>query len=102
MVFTGRHVGAEEALAIGVADKVVPAADVYTAAREMAEQYASGPAVALRAAKAAIDDGLELDLDSALRLESSLFAALFATDDQTIGMESFVANGPGKAEFTGR
>jgi enoyl-CoA hydratase/carnithine racemase len=102
MVFTGRHVGAEEALAIGVADEVVPAADVYTAAREMAEQYASGPAIALRAAKAAIDDGLELDLDSALRLESSLFAALFGTEDQTIGMESFVANGPGKAQFLGR
>ena len=102
MVFTGRHVGAEEALAMGIADKVVPAADVYTAAREMAEQYAAGPAVALRAAKQSIDDGLELDLDSALRLESSLFAALFATDDQTLGMESFVANGPGKAEFTGR
>ena len=61
-----------------------------------------GPAVALRAAKQAIDDGLELDLDSALRLESSLFAALFATDDQRIGMESFVENGPGKAQFTGR
>jgi enoyl-CoA hydratase/carnithine racemase len=102
MVFTGRHVGAQEALALGIADAVVPAADVYTTARELAEKYASGPAIALRAAKQAIDDGLELDLDSALRLESSLFAALFATEDQRIGMETFLESGPGKAQFTGR
>ena len=102
LVFTGRHVGAEEALALGIADQVVPAADVYTAAREMAERYAAGPAIALRAAKQAIDDGLELDLDSALRLETTLFAGLFATEDQKTGMRSFVENGPGKAQFEGR
>ena len=102
MVFTGRHVGAEEALALGIADLVVPDADVHTAAVEMATQYAQGPAVALRAAKQAIDEGLELDLDSALRLETSLFAGLFATEDQKAGMQSFLEQGPGKATFTGR
>jgi len=102
MVYTGRFVKADEALALGVADRVVPDADVYAAAVEMAQQWANGPAVALRAAKQAIDDGLELDLDSALRLESALFAGLFATDDQVAGMKSFVENGPGKATFTGR
>ena len=102
MVFTGRHVAADEALALGIADVVVPAAEVYATAKDMAARYASGPAIALRAAKQAIDDGLEVDLDTGLRLESGLFAALFATEDQRIGMESFVANGPGKAEFTGR
>jgi enoyl-CoA hydratase/carnithine racemase len=102
LIFTGRFVKADEALALGIADKVVPDADVYTAAVEMAQQWSSGPSVALRAAKQAIDDGLELDLDSALRLESALFAGLFATDDQKIGMTSFLENGPGKASFTGR
>ena len=102
MVFTGRHVGAEEALALGIADLVVPDADVYTAAVEMAAQYAKGPAIALRAAKQAIDDGLELDLDSALRLETALFTGLFATDDQKAGMQSFLEQGPGKATFSGR
>jgi enoyl-CoA hydratase/carnithine racemase len=101
LVFTGRFVKADEALALGIADKVVPDADVYTAAFEMASQWAAGPAVALRAAKQAIDEGLELDMDSALRLESALFAGLFATDDQRAGMRSFVDNGPGKATFTG-
>jgi enoyl-CoA hydratase/carnithine racemase len=101
LVFTGRFVKADEALALGIADRVVPDAEVYAAAVELASRFVSGPAVALRAAKQAIDEGLELDLDSALRLESALFAGLFATDDQKAGMKSFVENGPGKAVFTG-
>ncbi|MCW2501635.1 MAG: Enoyl-CoA hydratase isomerase [Frankiales bacterium] len=102
MIYTGRFVKAAEALALGIADQVVPDAEVYTAAVAMASQWAEGPAIALRAAKQAIDDGLELDMDSALRLESTLFTGLFATEDQKLGMQSFVENGPGKARFTGR
>ena len=102
LVFSGRQVPADEALALGIADRVVPDAEVYVAARAMAAQYASGPAVALRSAKQAIDDGLELDLDSALRLETTLFSGLFATEDQKTGMASFLENGPGKARFAGR
>jgi enoyl-CoA hydratase/carnithine racemase len=102
IVFTGRFVDAAEALAIGLADVVVPAAEVYSKAVEMASTYAGAAAVALRNAKKAIDEGLELDLDAALRLESTLFAGLFATEDRAIGMESFVDNGPGKASFLGR
>lgn len=102
LCFTGRFVEAEEALAIGLADVVVPAADVYAKAVDMASAYAHGPAIALRAAKKAIDEGLEMDLDAALRMESTLFAGLFATEDRRIGMESFVEHGPGKAQFTGR
>ena len=102
LVFTGRFVGAEEALAIGLVDKVVPPDDVFTAAVEMVQRYADGPAYALRAAKEAIDEGLSVDLDSGLRIERKLFAGLFATEDRTIGMESFVEHGPGKAKFVGR
>jgi enoyl-CoA hydratase len=101
MVYTGRFVKADEALALGIADKVVPDADVYSAAVEMASQWAAGPAVALRAAKQAIDVGLELGLDAGLRLETSLFAGLFATNDQKAGMRSFIEKGPGKATFSG-
>jgi len=102
MVFSGRFVDADEALRIGLVDRVVAPDDVYTAAVEMVSRYAEGPAFALRAAKAAIDGGLDTDLDSGLRLESHLFAALFATEDKAIGMQSFVENGPGKAKFVGR
>ncbi len=102
LVFTGRHVGAEEALEIGLADAVVPDAEVYATAVAMARKFAAGPPLALAAAKRAIDEGLELHLDEALALETRLFAELFDTEDQKNGMRSFLENGPGKAEFTGR
>jgi enoyl-CoA hydratase/carnithine racemase len=102
IVFTGRFVGAAEALAIGLADKVVPDAEVYQAALDLVARYANGPAVALGAAKQAIDDGLDVDLDTGLEIERLLFAGLFATEDQRTGMRSFVENGPGKATFAGR
>lgn len=102
IVFTGRFVGAAEALAIGLVDQVVPDADVYQAARELVARYAGGPAIALRAAKQAIDEGLEVDLDTGLEIERLNFAGLFATEDQQTGMRSFIENGPGKATFAGR
>ncbi|GAA4499174.1 enoyl-CoA hydratase-related protein [Actinoallomurus oryzae] len=102
LIFTGRHVPADEALALGLVDKVVPDAEVYEAAREMAARYAGGPAAALRAAKQAVDAGLEADLATGLEIERLHFSGLFATDDQKIGMRSFVEEGPGKAKFTGR
>jgi enoyl-CoA hydratase/carnithine racemase len=101
LVFTGRHVRAEEALAIGLADRVVPAAEVYETARSMMAQYVGGPAYALRAAKEAIDRGLEVDLETGLEIERMLFSGLFATKDRATGMRSFVENGPGKASFDG-
>jgi len=102
LVFSGRFVAAEEALRIGLVDQVVAPDDVYTAALELASRFANGPAFALRAAKEAIDEGLDVDLDSGLRIERKLFAGLFATEDRGIGMQSFIENGPGKAEFVGR
>jgi enoyl-CoA hydratase/carnithine racemase len=102
LVFTGRHVGAEEALEIGLADAVVPDAEVYETAVAMARKFAAGPPLALAAAKRAIDEGLELPIDEALALETRLFAELFDTEDQKTGMSSFLENGPGKATFTGR
>ena len=102
LCFTGRFVKADEALAIGLADRVVPDDQVYAAAVEFCRQFVGGPAVALRATKEAIDRGIETDLESGLALERTLFAAMFATKDRAIGMESFVANGPGKAVFEGR
>jgi enoyl-CoA hydratase/carnithine racemase len=102
LVFSGRFVDAPEALAIGLVDEVVPAAEVYAAARRRVECYVGGPAVALRAAKEAIDQGLSVDLASGLEIERMLFCGLFATRDRELGMASFVENGPGKAVFEGR
>jgi len=102
LIFTGRQVTAAEALATGLADRVVPDADVYQAARDLVAQYASGPALALRAAKQAVNKGLEVDLATGLEIERLQFAGLFATADQKAGMRSFMENGPGKAVFEGR
>ena len=102
LVFTGRHVGAEEALEMGLADAVVPDDEVYPTAVAMARKFAAGPPLALAAAKRAIDEGLDGDLDTGLALESRLFAELFDTEDQRTGMASFLADGPGKATFSGR
>lgn len=99
LVFTGRMVRADEALRIGLVDLVVPAAEVYEHARTWAARLAKGPALALRAAKESIDQGLETDLDTGLTIERNWFAGLFATEDRERGMRSFVEEGPGRAAF---
>ncbi len=101
IVFGGQQVTAEEALDWGLADRILPADDVYEEALDAAAGYAAGP-FALRLAKQAIQDGTEMSLDQGLRLEASLFAECFATDDSDIGVASFIEHGPGEAEFTDR
>ncbi|WP_431774963.1 enoyl-CoA hydratase/isomerase family protein [Streptomyces cucumeris] len=100
LIFTGRQVKADEALAMGLVDRVVPAEEVYAQAHAWAAKLAQGPAIALRAAKESVDRGLETDLDTGLTIERGWFAGLFATEDREIGMRSFVEDGPGKAKFS--
>ena len=102
LIFTGRFVKADEALRIGLVDQVVPDDEVYTAAKTWAGQFTKAAALAMRAAKESIDRGIEVDLDTGLEIERAQFAALFATEDRTAGMTSFVEQGPGKAVFQGR
>jgi enoyl-CoA hydratase len=102
LVFTGRSVDAEEAASMGLVDRVVPPDHVDAAARDWAEQFVDGPACALRAAKECIDTALEGDLDAGLALERAHIAGLFATTDRSIGLTSFISDGPGAARFEGR
>jgi enoyl-CoA hydratase/carnithine racemase len=102
IIYSGRFVKAEEALAIGLVNEVVPAANVYAHALKRAGKYAAGPGVALMAAKQVIQNGVDADMTTGLLLERQAFAALFATEDQKTGMETFAKEGPGKAKFTGR
>ncbi len=101
LIFTGRFVKADEALAIGLVDRVVPADQVYAEAVAWAAQFAGAATYAVRAAKEAIDRGLEVDIETGLEIERQQFAALFGTEDRSVGMSSFLENGPGKAQFTG-
>jgi len=102
LIYSGRQVKAEEALAAGLVDRVFPAKEVYDRALEDAAAYARGPLVALRAAKVAIDRGLRTDLRSGIGVEREEFIALFATEDQKTGMRSLLEEGPGKANFQGK
>ncbi len=102
IVYSGRFVDAGEAKAIGLVNEVVPTDQVLVRATEVAERLARGPTVALMAAKQAIQKGIDVDMATGLLLERQAFAALFATEDQQIGMTSFAEQGPGKANFVGR
>ena len=102
LMYTGRFVKADEALRIGLVDRVFPAEQVYGAAVAFAMKFQKAAPYALRAIKECVDRGLESDLETGLAIERQQFAAVFATADRTTGMRSFIENGPGKAEFEGR
>jgi enoyl-CoA hydratase len=102
LCITGRQVKADEALRIGLADEVVPHDDLHTRALELAGEVAKGPAVGQGIAKRLVDEGLDLPLPDALKHEQAGFVEVFGTDDSQIGVKSFLENGPGKAQFTGR
>jgi enoyl-CoA hydratase/carnithine racemase len=102
LIFTGRQVRADEALAINLVNRVLPDESVFDEAVRWATQFVDGPARALQAAKSSIDDGIDAEMDAALEIERREFSALFATRDRTLGMQSFLGNGPGKAKFVGR
>jgi len=102
LIYSGRHVGAEEAKAIGLVDEVFPAGEVYEKAVEAARRYARGPLAALRSAKIAVNWGARGDFRAGTVLERELFADLFSTEDQKEGMRSLLEHGPGKAKFSGR
>ncbi|SNQ47000.1 putative enoyl-CoA hydratase echA17 [Frankia canadensis] len=102
ILYTGRQVRADEALRIGLVDTVLPAAEVYPAALARAATFAAGPPLALRALKLAVDEGLEVPLETGLAIERGHFVWTFGTEDRAHGMTSFLERGPGKAEFQGR
>ena len=102
LVLTGRQVGADEALQIGLVDRVVPPDEVLTTACALAAELAQGALVAQALAKRAVDEGLDLPLAQALDLEQELFVESFRTEDARTGIQSFLEKGPGKAEFRGR
>jgi enoyl-CoA hydratase len=102
LVWSGRHVKADEALTLGLVDRAVPAADTLDAALEWAAELGRGAVVAMGLAKSAIDGGLDGTLAAGLDREADAFTAVFETDDARVGIRSFLDDGPGKATFSGR
>lgn len=101
LVYSGRNLDAEEALAARIISSIHEPDEVQAKAVEMAAGYAAGPA-SLRIAKRVMLDGYHLDLEDAAEIEAQGFADSFTTDDRVTGVASFLEAGPGKAEFTGR
>jgi enoyl-CoA hydratase/carnithine racemase len=102
MMITGRQVRADEALRIGLADEVVPNDHLHARALALAAEVAKGALQAQALTKQLVDRGLDVSLAEALLVERELFEAVFHTEDSRIGVQSFLADGPGKADFAGR
>jgi enoyl-CoA hydratase/carnithine racemase len=102
LIFTGRFVKADEALTIGLVDRVVPADELEDRALAWAGELATGAVVAMGMAKQAIDEGLDGSLARGIDVEADAFVEVFGTDDAQVGCASFLEHGPGKATFTGR
>jgi enoyl-CoA hydratase/carnithine racemase len=100
LIFTGRHVGAEEALGMGLVDAIAAPDRVYEEALARAATFAAGPSMAYRAAKAALLAAAEGSQRAGLDVEREAFRELFATQDQKEGMRAFLEKRAPR--FTGR
>jgi enoyl-CoA hydratase len=100
LILTGRRIGAQEALAMGLVSLVVPAGETVDRALELAGRVAALPPLAVQAAKASVVAASEHPLDEGLRFERRRFEALFATEDQAEGMAAFLEKRP--PAWTGR
>ncbi|NLV99303.1 MAG: hypothetical protein GX034_05860 [Clostridiaceae bacterium] len=90
LIFTGRRIKAEEALEKGIINRLVPAADLMDEVMRMAASIAAQAPLAVRMAKVAIQEGLDLDLESGLEVEAKLFAKCFNSPDQKDAMRAFL------------
>lgn len=94
LIFGGDFIKAEEALRIGLVNKVVPTDQLFVETKKMAKRFADRGAVALRLAKSAVNEGLRMDLEAGLQYEDKCFSLLFATEDQKEGMRAFLEKRP--------
>ncbi len=90
MIFTGRNIKADKALAIGLVNSVVPHDELMAAAEKMAANIAKNAPIAVANAKTAINEGLQTNIDAGINIEVKAFSACFATEDQRTGMNAFV------------
>lgn len=90
LVLTGDHIDAQEALRVGLVEKVVPAAELMAQAKELALKLASKAPVAVDMGKRAVNQGSEVDLDRGQAIESSCIALCFSTEDRVEGTSAFL------------
>ena len=100
LVLTGRRVGAAEALALGLINRLAPEGRLLETALGIAQAIASNAPLAVAAAKHAVDEGLDLGLDSALELEHQKYEIVLASEDRKEGLAAFSEKRPPR--FVGR
>lgn len=100
MLFTGDMIDAAEAHRIGLVNKVVPSDQLMTAAKELAKRIMSRGPVAVKLCKSAVNEGMDMDLQSGVAYEAEVWGLCFATADQKEGMKAFVEKR--KAAFIGK
>ncbi|MBR0357149.1 MAG: enoyl-CoA hydratase/isomerase family protein, partial [Clostridia bacterium] len=90
LIFSARTVKAPEALSMGLVNAVYPQSELLPAARKLAERISRNAPIAVRACKAAMNEGIDLDMDQAVDAEVREFSACFETEDQKLGMSVFL------------
>lgn len=100
LIFTGEMISGEEAARIGLANMVVDPEELMEAAKKLADKIVKNAPIAIKYAKACIDRGMDVDLDSGISIENEIFAMCYATEDQKEGMIAFLEKR--SAVFTGK
>ncbi|MDD7284399.1 MAG: enoyl-CoA hydratase-related protein [Candidatus Fimisoma sp.] len=98
LIFTGAMINADEALNIGLANKVTEQEDLMAEAEAMAQAITKNAPLAVKYSKAAIARGMEVDIDAGIAIENELFAMCFASRDQKEGMQAFLEKRPASFE----
>lgn len=100
LIYTGRIIGAEEALRIGLVNQTTSKEDLIPVSMSIAQIIAAQAPIAVRNAKRAINDGWDLSIEDGIELEVELFAQCFRTEDQKAGMAAFLRKE--KITYTGK
>jgi len=90
LIYSAATINAEEAFRLGLVNHVYPAADLMAEAKKLAKKMAANAPLAVRLCKAAINRGMQSDIDTAMSIEADLFGMCFSTRDQKEGMTAFL------------
>ena len=96
MIFTGRRISAQQALALGIVSKVVPPEKVEEAVLQLAQEISAGAPIAVRQAKKAIDLGTDVDLRTGMAIENEAYNVNLVTEDRQEGIRAFNEKRPPK------
>ena len=98
MIFTGKNIDANEALRIGLVNSVYPKEELLNEAKKLANTIAKNGINAIKRSKKAINEGIQLDIDSAIQIEETLFGECFGSEEQVERMKQFLEKSKKKSQ----